>query len=55
MEEDGRRLEDEVAHLAVERTLLLLELNVSKDKASSLHSQACKDKEVMEKDYQKSL
>ena len=37
-EEDGRRLEAEVARLAVEQTLLLLELEASKDEVSSLHS-----------------
>ena len=37
-EEDGRRLEVEVACLAVERTLLLLELEASKDEVSSFHS-----------------
>ena len=54
-EEDGRRLEAEVARLAVERTSLLLELGASKDEVSSLHSQAGKDKEAMEEDYQKAL
>ena len=34
---------------------LLLELEVSKDEVSSLHSQARKDKEAMEEDYQKAL
>ena len=52
-EEDRRRLEVELAHLAIERTSLLLELNESKDEVSSLHSQASKDKEAMEEDYQK--
>ena len=49
--EDGRRSKDEIASLAVEQTLLLLELEASKDKVSSLHSQAGKDKEAMEEDY----
>ena len=53
--EDGRRLEAEVAHLAVERMSLLLELEASKDEASSLHSQVGKVKEAMEEDYQKAL
>ena len=54
-EEDWRRLEVEVARLAVDQTLLLLELDASKDEVSSLHSQACKDKESMEEEYQKAL
>ena len=55
VEEDGLKLEAEIAHLAVERTTLLLELEASKDKVSSLNSQAGKDKEAMEEDYQKAL
>ena len=54
-EEDGRRLEADVARLAVERTSLLLELEASKYEVSSLHSQASKDKEAIEEDYQKAL
>ena len=54
-EEDRRRLEDEVACLAIERTSLLLELETSKDEVSSLHSQAGKDKEAIKEDYQKAL
>ena len=54
-EEDRRRLEAEVARLAIKRTWLLLELEASKDEVSSLHSQVGKDKEAMEEDYQKSL
>ena len=54
-EEDRCRLEAEVAHLAVEQTSFLLELKASKDEVSSLHSQANKDKEAMEEDYQKIL
>ena len=54
-EEDGRRLEAGVAHLAIERTSLLLKLETSKYEVSSLHSQASKDKEAMKEDYQKSL
>ena len=53
--EDGRRLEAEVAHLAVERMSLLLELEASKDKVSFLHSQKGKDKETMVEDYHKAL
>ena len=34
---------------------LLLELEASKDEVSSLHSQAGKDKEAMEEDYQNAL
>ena len=36
-EEDGRRLEAEIACLAIERKSLLLELEASKDEVSSLH------------------
>ena len=54
-EEDGRKLEAEVSSLAVERTSLLLERGASKDEVSSFHSQAGKDKEAMEEDYQKAL
>ena len=36
-EEHGRRSEDEIAYLAVERKSLLLELEASKDEVSSLH------------------
>ena len=54
-EEDECRLEAEVTRLAVERTLLLLELKESKDEVSSLHSQASKDKEDMVEDYQRAL
>ena len=51
VEEDRCMLEAEVARLAVERMSLLLELEASKDKVYSLHSQAGKDKEAMEEDY----
>ena len=37
-EEDGRRLKADIARLAVERTLLLLDLVASKDKVFSLYS-----------------
>ena len=37
-EEDGHKLEAEVACLTVEQTSLLLELEASKDEVSSLHS-----------------
>ena len=54
-EEDGHRLEVELALLAVEQTSLLLELKASKDEVYYLHSQTSKDKEAMEEDYQKTL
>ena len=41
--------------MEVERISLLLELGVTKDKVSSLHSQVGKDKEAMEEEYQKAL
>ena len=44
-----------VASLKVERTSLLLEIGATKDKISSPHSQASKDKEAIEEDYQKAL
>ena len=50
-EQDWCRLEAEVAHLAIEQMLL----EASKDEVSSFHSQASKDKEAMEEDYQKVL
>ena len=50
-EEDGRGLEAKVARLTVERTSLLLELEVSRDKVLALHSHASKDKETMVEDY----
>ena len=53
--EDKRRSEDEIVCLAVELTSLLLELEASKDDVSSIHTQAGKDKESMEEDYQKAL
>ena len=37
-EEDRHGLEAEIARLAVEQTLLLLELEASKDEVSALHS-----------------
>ena len=54
-EEARRKAEAETAHLEVERTSLLLELRATKGEVSSLHSQASKDKEAMEEDYQKAL
>ena len=47
--------EAEAANLEVERTSLLLEIGAAKDEVSSLHSQAGKDKEAMEEDYQEAL
>ena len=47
-----RKVKIETSRLEVERTSLLLELGAAKDEVSSLHSQAGKDKEVMEEDYQ---
>ena len=43
--------EAEAARLEVKRNSLLLEIWVIKDEVSYLHSQACKDKEVMDEDY----
>ena len=54
-EEARRKTEAEVAYLKVERTLLMLEIGATKDEVSSLQSQAYKDKEAMEEDYQKAL
>ena len=54
-EEARRREKAETARLEVEWTSLLLEFEVAKDEVSSLHSQASKDKEAMEEDYQKAL
>ena len=53
--EDRHMSEAEIACLVVKRTSLLLKLEASKDKVSSLHSQVGKDKEAMEEDYQKAL
>ena len=41
--------------MEVERASLLLELEATKDEVSSLHSQASRDKEAMEEEYQKAL
>ena len=54
-EEGERRSEAEIALLEAERVSLLLDLEASKGKASSLHAWVGKDKEAMEKDYQKAL
>ena len=54
--EEARRSEKaETSRQDVERTSLLLELEAAKDEVSSLHSQAGKDKEAIEEDYQKTL
>ena len=56
--EEGKckaEVEVETARLEVERTSLLLELGATKDEVSSLHSQAGRDKEAMEEEYQKGL
>ena len=47
--------EAEIALLEVKQTSLLLEIEAIKDKVFSLQSQAGKDKEAMEEDYQKAL
>ena len=49
------KAEAEAARLEVEQMSLLLEIGAAKDKVSFLHSQARKDKEAMEEDYQKAL
>ena len=54
-EEARRKAKAEVDLLEVERTSLLMEIRTTKDKVSSLHSQAGKDKATMEEDYQKAL
>ena len=54
-EEARCKAEVEVSRLEVERTSLLLEIGAVKDEVSSLHSQAGKDKEAIEEDYQKAL
>ena len=54
-EEARHKAEAKAAHLEVERTSLLLEIGAAKDKVFSLQSQADKDKEAMEEDYQKAL
>ena len=55
VEEGGHKSKAKIASLEVERTSLLLELEVSKGEVSSLHARVGKDKEAMEKDYQKAL
>ena len=54
--EEGRhKAEAETVGLEVKQTFFLLELGATKDEVSSLHSQAGKDKEAMEEEYQKAL
>ena len=55
VEEAMRKAEAKAARLEVKQTSLLLEIGAAKDEVSSLHSQAGKDKEAMEEDYQKAL
>ena len=50
-EEARRKVEAETAHLEVERTSLLLDIEAAKDEVSSFQSQAGKNKEAIEKDY----
>ena len=54
-EKARHKVESKAARLEVDQTPLLLELGVAKDEVSSLQSQASKDKEVMEEEYQKAL
>ena len=54
-EEVRRKAEVEATYHKVERTSLLLEIGAAKDEISSLHSQADKDKEAMEEDFQMAL
>ena len=54
--EDARRKDEvEAARLEVERTSLLLDIEAAKDEVFFLKSQAGKDKEAMEEDYEKAL
>ena len=53
--EARHKVEVETSRLEVEWTSLLLELRAAKDEVSSIQSQAGKDKEAMEEDYQKAL
>ena len=54
-EEASRKAEAKAARLEVERTSLLLDIGAAKDEVSSLKSQAGKDKEAIEEDYQKAF
>ena len=53
--EAKRKAEAENSFLEVEQMSLLLELGAAKDEVSSLYSQASKDEEAIEEDYQKAL
>ena len=55
MEEARSKPEAKATRLEVEWTSLLLEIKVTKDEVSYFQSQADKDKEAMEEDYQKTL
>ena len=55
MEEGRRNAKAETTCLEVERTSLLLELKATKDEVFFIHSQANRDKEAMEEEYQKAL
>ena len=54
-EKARRKVEAKTSRLKVEWTSLLLKLRATKDEVSSLHSQASKDKEAIEEDWQKAL
>ena len=54
-EEARRKAEVKATRLEVDRMSLLLDLGTTKDEVSSLQSQANKDKEAMEEEYQKTL
>ena len=55
-EEELARVRDALAVTEeFERTSLLMDIRAAKDEVSSLQSQAVKDKEAMEEDYQKAL
>ena len=53
--EAKHKAEVKTSCLEVKWTSILLELGAAKDEVSSLHSRAGKDKEAMEKDYQKAM
>ena len=55
MEEGRRKAEARITRLEVEQTSLLLKLGATKEEVFSLHSQVGRDKEAMEKEYQKAL
>ena len=54
-EEAKCKAESKTARLEVERTSLLLQIRAVKDEVCFLQSQAVKNKEAMEEDYQKAL